>query len=508
LLRAGREEANAQLLDCLEKLGLLDGLPNGFHAIIRRELFKGLIFRFVQDAVERDPKSRDVLMLQQLIAIRTTTEAEAQALSDQMRESLAQLDGYEEWMQQIQAQMQELNHMLYAALYQGPVGLSSRIPLRAFETLIEERTKLFTGRSYLFEAIDRLVADPEFPSGYFLIVGEPGYGKTALIAELVKQRAHIHHFNIAKQGIRSPQDFLASVCAQLIIRYDLDRYALFDADVNNSALFSNLLSEAVGKEPDKPLVILIDALDESGTVQLQPKDNRLFLPATLPAGVFIVITSRPLEDYRLEVDRCHTIYTNAGAPLNLGDISAHIARFIAKHPARMTASITAWGVEQDEFIDILTARSEGNFMYLHHVLPDIRDSRLSVDTIEDVRRLPSGLKAYYQTHWRTMRAHDVDRYERYYEPVVCRLAAAYEPVSVDLLAEWTDLPPMRVRDVLNDWRQFLDEDLGPDEEPLYSIYHLSFQEFLDTEVGLGKHHAAIAKKALDKIPGFYDQTDG
>ena len=50
--------------------------------------------------------------------------------------------------------------------------------LIAFTTLIEEKTKNFIGRQFVFEAFDEFAG--QSPSGYFIIKGEAGIGKSAL----------------------------------------------------------------------------------------------------------------------------------------------------------------------------------------------------------------------------------------------------------------------------------------------------------------------------------------
>jgi hypothetical protein len=54
-----------------------------------------------------------------------------------------------------------------------------------------------------------------------------------------------------------------------------------------------------------------------------------------------------------------------------------------------------------------------------------------------------------------------------------------------------------------DWRPFLNEQRSDAGEPLYRVYHASFQDFLTEEgVGLTPYHKRIAETALRKIPGF------
>ena len=143
-------------------------------------------------------------------------------------------------------------------------------------------------------------------------------------------------------------------------------------------------------------------------------------------------------------------------------------------------------------------------MYLVFVLRDIRDGKLTAENVDDIRNLPKGLEAYYQRHWRMMRAQDEERFDKYQEPVICILATVREPVTIAQVQEWTELRPIRIRDAIAEWREFLNVDEPEDGEPLYRIYHASFQEFLKEEVGLVKYHDRIAVTALRKIPGFLD----
>src|SRR5262249_61950146 len=124
-----------------------------------------------------------------------------------------------------------------------------------FERLVNERTRNFVGRDFIFSAVDALLGDPQFPSGYILIRGEPGIGKTALVSQLVKTRGYVHHFNIAPQNIRSTRAFLENVCTQLIVRYQLDHPALPPEASKDSAFLGQLLTEAAEKSGDAPVVV-------------------------------------------------------------------------------------------------------------------------------------------------------------------------------------------------------------------------------------------------------------
>jgi hypothetical protein len=344
-----------------------------------------------------------------------------------------------------------------------------------------------------------LLQAPEFPSGYIVVSGEPGIGKTALLAQLVHQKGYVHHFNIAAQNIRDARSFLANTCAQLIIRYNLEHQSLPEEALKDSAILSGLLAEAAVKVNNQPIVILIDALDETWDIELALNANRLYLPSALPDGVFFVITTRPKAEYHLFVDRRKDLYLEDSDPRNLKDVRLYVHNFIATHAERMSPRIQEWSVPEAEFIDVLTAKSQGNFMYLVYVLHDIHAGRLSPSTLDSIRHLPQGLREYYQRHWRAMRQVDSDRFDRYYQPVVCILATVREPVTLAQVSEWTAMTPAQVKEVIEAWREFLNVDGAEQEDPLYRVYHTSFQDFLMDEVGLTPYHNIIAETALKKI---------
>jgi hypothetical protein len=392
---------------------------------------------------------------------------------------------------------------IFRLLATAPAPLAPHLKVLDFERLVDERTRNFVGRDFIFRAVDELLEDPEFTSGYILIRGEPGIGKTALLSQLVKTRGYVHHFNIAPQNIRSTRVFLENVCAQLVVRYQLGYTTLPPEASQDSAFLTQLLTEAAAKAGDQPVVVLVDALDEAEDAGLAATANRLFLPAVLPEKVFFVLTSREQIDYRLDVDRREDLYLRDDDPQNLNDVRAYVGNFLQAHHERMTAQVAAWKIGTEAFTELLADKSQGNFMYLVHVLEDIRTGRLSPDTIDSVQDLPRGLRAYYQRNWRTMRAQDQDRFERIYEPVLRILATVREPVTLSAVQEWTGLEPARIREVVRDWRPFLNETPSAAGEHLYRVYHASFQDFLAEEgVGLKPYHEKIAMTALAKIPGF------
>lgn len=396
----------------------------------------------------------------------------------------------------------------YATVFQSfgedkrPV--SSFIRSAQFRSLVDERARNFMGRDFVFDGVKQALAGNEFSSGYVMIRGEPGIGKTAIAAMLTLRGSYVHHFNIASANIRSPRQFLENVCAQLIVQYQLDYPTLPSQTGEDSGILSELLIKAAdrAREQDKlPVVVVVDALDEAEDTGFAPSANRLYLPRALPPGVFFVVTTREESDYRLDVDNLTEIWLRDDDPANQRDVARYIEAFIEQDPAVMDERIQAWGLESTAFVTALTSLSEGNFMYLVYVLPEIAVGRLSYETAGGIGGLPRGLKGYYQRHWREMKDADAARFSALQRPVLCFLAICREPVTIPQLMEWTNLEPGDVSGVIAEWREFLNED-SDHIPPHYRIYHRSFAEFLDGEESLEWYHGQIAMAALSKIPGF------
>jgi hypothetical protein len=365
--------------------------------------------------------------------------------------------------------------------------LSQYIRVKDFEE-IKEKTENFVGRDFIFDSINEIIKNPDFPSGYIVIRGEPGIGKSSIIAKLIKDKGYIHHFNIKLTAIRSHQVFLGNICAQLILKYGLNYTTLPPQATEDSGFLSRILAEvAADQKKQKPVVILVDAIDEAEDISSSPGANRLLLPPYLPAGIFFIVTSREENTYNLNVDRRKDIYLEDKDEKNIEDIRKYIHNFLEKNREKMSSkenmSSKILGVQEPEFINVMVEKSEGNFMYLVYVLNDIKEGKITDSNIDNIQHLPKGLKEYYEWHWKKMKIQNKKRFEKYYEPVVCKLALAKEPVSVKLLAEWTKLDSMRVKEVIREWRSFLNESFG-ENEYLYRIYHASFQSFLEVEVGL------------------------
>jgi len=326
----------------------------------------------------------------------------------------------------------------------------------------------------VFQAIEEFLTSQ--PSGYFIIEGEPGIGKSAILAKYVQQTGCVAHFNIRSQGINRADQFLENVCTQLIARYNLPYSSLPPDAKRDGKFFSQLLVEivkaqGVAPKKGKRLVIAVDALDEVDQSD-HSGANLLYLPTSLEKGVYLVMTQRPVTLPLTVNTPPHRFNLMQYQTQSLDDIHRYIQSEINKS-SPLQAWIDERGLMVEEFVTQLANKSENNFMYLRYILPDIANGKYQDLSIES---LPQGLQDYYEDHWRRMGMFDKES-KRTKIKIVYVLAELREPVSRELIAEFAGEDAFTVQEVLDEWQQFLHRDKF-NGETLYSIYHSSFCDFL------------------------------
>lgn len=364
-------------------------------------------------------------------------------------------------------------------------ALTSALPaLNRFKTLIEDKTKWFVGRAYVFEAIQSFIDNN--PKGYFTIIGDPGQGKSAILAKYVQDTGCIAHFNVQLQGINRANQFLESICRQLVIRYDLP-YAPLPANAAQDGEFlSQLLEEIARKADGQPVVIAVDALDEVDSASYRDA-NILYLPPQLPDGVYFILTRR-----RVEVPL--TLYA-PNQSLSLldeqyqADSEQDIRTYIRNRINDSDTLLQRIDERQESVLDFtnkLTEKSELNFMYLRYILQDI-ESGLYQDL--DLERFPHGLQGYYEFHWRRMGMMDQPLPTEKIK-IVYVLAEVRQPVSAQKICDFSNEDGSKVEEVIREWKQFL-HDLRKNGQIRYSVYHSSFRDFLHRRDVLASHPVTL-----------------
>jgi CHAT domain/NACHT domain len=377
-----------------------------------------------------------------------------------------------------------------------------------FSRYLKEKTEGFVGRKWIFDAITQFTH--EKPRGYLILRGDPGIGKSALVAQMVLQRGYIHHFNVRSDGIQRPDTFLRNVCSQLIATYGLENASLPPEATQDSRFLSSLLEKVSAKlQPGEKAILVVDALDEADSTLLARGANALYLPSTLPPGVYVVATSRRTEEAALRIE-CEqaVLYIEQDSAGNVADVRELVESKLPLPGIR--SYLSAQSLDEAAFLAEMVAKSQGNFMYLRHVLPEVE---AGVYKDRELSTLPIGLAGYYEDHWRRMRRRDEKAWFDFQLPVLVALTVSREPISLDRIEEFSQVQDRRwILTVVKEWDQFLYTTLAEDDggrpQKRYRIYHTSFQEFIarkdevaDERVSLTAAHGKIADSLWRELYG-------
>lgn len=388
---------------------------------------------------------------------------------------------------------------------ESPPAIRSEI--RSYTRLIEEKTRDFVGRKFVFEALEGFMSQGP-KGGYFIIRGDPGIGKSALAAQMVRTGGHVHHFNIRAEGINKADIFLRNVCAQLIAAHRLPYSALPAEAAHDGRFLSQLLEKVSGRLGDGGrAVVVVDGLDEVDSPETSENPNPLNLPLSLPAGVFFVLTTRKLSvKYPFETAR-PPLDIEQDSDGNVQDVFEYVEQ-AAGRPG-IQAYITSQKLTREQFVADLVVKSQGNFMYLRYVLPEIEKGRYQALRPEE---LPLGLQAYYEDHWQRMQGVAAQSWFERKLPVLMALTVVKEPVSVELIADFSGIEDRAaIREVIYEWQQFLHEEPVEYEggrQLRYRIYHASFHDFIVRKEEVGEElvsrkaaHARIADNLWSELFG-------
>jgi hypothetical protein len=407
-----------------------------------------------------------------------------------------------------------------------------------FSDYITDRTRDFIGREWVFDKIDAWLIDPNAPR-FFIITGEPGIGKTAIAAQLTQIRdLNAHHFCIARRADTiDPLEFARSTSQQLTRIDGFAQGILQDSGVHVNAqqkihevhgqainvqiehlsvsapsatiAFNRVVLDPLRRlyagDFDRPLLLLVDALDEA--VQQRDLETIVDLLANargLPPQVRFVLTTRPEGAALRHFEQLNIphLVLDAGRAENQADVQAYV-RYRLDHSETLRWRLAEETVEADTFIERVTEASQGNFLYLVWLLRSVEEGIQRFDSLE---ALPKGLDGIYREFLRTRTVgQDIERWRDSYRPLLGMLAAAQEPLTVEQLASFTGLDRQQAKDTLLDVEQFLDP-VGADQGQ-YRLYHQSVADFLSNEEQAREFWIDIVRMH-QRVADYYLQTYG
>jgi hypothetical protein len=365
-----------------------------------------------------------------------------------------------------------------------------------------ERVKLdrFVGREWLTAEIDAFLRDEE--RGYFVLEAGAGLGKTTFLAHLVKERGYIHHFAELAPGPTGIAPGLKNLAAQLVRVWGLDPLAegVLPGAASRPDFLQDLLAEAARKRnevrPDEKIVLVVDALDEAGTV---PGQNVLGLPQVLPAGIYFLVSQRPVAVALRVEGPSRVFHLEAEGGKNVADMLAYLEAAVTWPGVAHT--LEEGGYTQTQFVETMLHKCRGIWVYLHYIVGEIERGERSP---LDLAVLPNDVWQYYAQYWRRWQKGDKQEEADWYGevlPLLGTLAAAQEALSMPLLctlAGVAERPELR-RLLREEWRPFLALEKTKASQR-YRLYHASLREFLDGKAQLTRMKEAersLAEELVD-----------
>lgn len=280
---------------------------------------------------------------------------------------------------------------IYGDVHYYPIKL--RAPLRkAFDPLIEDRRKLFGGREAAFTRIGDFIQTPA--GGYLVVTAPAGFGKTALMANLVGStpQAFAYHFFTPLYRDSLSEDFFLRNVVEQMAEWHGHTEQLPDKTAELRALYQRFLTEPL----EHTQVLVLDGLDEVTTWKLAP-----YLSRRLPRNLHLILTVRDVgqdwaSDYSLPADQT--------SHLPLGGLTRDdVARVLrAAGPGAVVFAEDPKLV--DEVMRVSAYQVDETFgadpFYVRLLAEDAADGSL---TPENVVEQPKGLNAYLDKWWQEIK---------------------------------------------------------------------------------------------------------
>ncbi|MBD2066057.1 hypothetical protein H6F93_00635, partial [Leptolyngbya sp. FACHB-671] len=397
-----------------------------------------------------------------------------------------------------------------------------------FSAYIADRTTNFTGREWVFEAIQNWLTDPK-GERFFLLTGEPGSGKTAITARLTQFAQgevsypgfdggflHAVHFCSARDSVwTDPKNFVRSIALQLAqsipefglalkdigektnnINVDISVGTAQNSTIQGVVIQNLTISGLTGQEAftqvvvnplrqireegfNQPVTILVDSLDEALTHDGESTIVGLLSKLSSSVKVRFILTSRDEARVRNVIRSAKRLLLSAPERIqqNRDDIKAYVKKRLVEDEVLMVQLESLAFSQREEHIETTTNKSDGNFLYVRFLLDAVASGQRSITNLEG---LPQGLdELYYESLERVVNLEKKKDWSENYAPLMGVLLAAQESLSLKQLKAFTGQGETAIFSCLNNLRQFLDKIELKQDEYEYRIYHQSVTDFLE-----------------------------
>jgi hypothetical protein len=378
-----------------------------------------------------------------------------------------------------------------------------------FSAFLNEKRQHFCGREWLFDEIDAWLASSREPA--LLITGDPGTGKSAVVAELVHrnpggQVLAYHCCQADTKETLQPGRFVRNLAAMIASKLEGYAARLSDPAVEEALSEANCARDPASAfeagiltpletlpAPDGVRYLLIDALDEAllfedGAGQVSIVDVLATRLQRLPAWLRVVATSRRDRAVLERLRGLRAAELNAHDPRNQEDIERYIHQRLQE--PNLAERLAAGRQRPEQVAQILGAKADGNILYVVQALEGIERDRYR---FADLGGLPPGLYGLYHGFCRRLFPDEAS-----YRPVRTLLevvVAAREPLDEQRLARAAGLDADdELPRILRQLAAYL-----PERDGRYAVYHKSFADWLTAPDQKGSLYYVSRKKGHDRL---------
>jgi WD40 repeat protein len=407
-----------------------------------------------------------------------------------------------------------------------------------FEDEIVKLTNNFTGRAWILEEIRDWFYNRD--EKHFLLTGEPGIGKSALSASIIKQGALpiIPHFCLANRAETiSPSRFLRSIAAQ-ISKLVPDYNAILANTINPVHLSINieinianmqggqatgviinhlkvadpveeyniLIDTPVKKLPHSTssIMFVVDGLDEAVSEKNDNIPALLAKMADLPSWVRIFCTSREERRVLRYFDKDY-YSKNLKSQAAIDDTNEYISNRYAAPVLRLMVQPKE---NVENLVNYIGTIANGNFLFAKILLDDIEQGRQPTDQLN---AFPKSLNDHYHRFFLRFNYRD---WTSLFRPVLQTIAVAQAPLTENHICLFTGINKTNVRQTLGVLMQYLSVSTDDRHVKHYAVYHQSLRDFLhdgennqDFYSAPEDAHLAIAIAIRDQFEKNWEKAD-
>jgi predicted negative regulator of RcsB-dependent stress response len=360
------------------------------------------------------------------------------------------------------------------------------------DNLLRDYTKLFVGRETTLKQLDEFLSQKR--TNLLTLIAPAGFGKTALLANWVASRKDdgcfiVYHFFSQRYDVtRSFSAAYRNLLRQLYDYYEpSDRQIPNNEDGLRDKLY--LLIKEYSQRDGRPLVIVLDALDEA-----EPP-FRQFLPL-LPENVFLIASARLARAEEGQEPEYLRGWTDNALPIYLDRLPKPPDPAIAHWIRQAGEGELAAFAEDTHFVAQLDKITEGFPLYLRYLTGELIQAQQKGEDMQVVlTRSPKGFGAYVQEQFQ--RLAQVEEIRRVQE-LFALLSVALGALSGDDIQELTDLNEWDLAALPWQATRWFSIQTG-----FYSFAHpLLAQEFQ----GVLKRQASSAKEKLIKYCSCWQEN--